>query len=368
MANFVQKVRLLQGLCNREKAFTGPFYAMIDLTRRCNLHCHGCKFHSPDAQATRDTSEITDFPYELVEDLLADLSGMGTRTLFLLADGEPLLYPRFFDVVGRAKHYRFHTTTTTNGTRIDRSMADGLVDSGIDSIHISLWASSPETYEQYYPGSGAQDFSRVLDGIKAVVAAKQKKRSRTPWVSLLNPTDKLNYRNVGRMFELARECGCDEIRFTPFKAHRGKYIRYALSEQEKDELRHLLLGLKGRIAAASMKDNIDGFLARNAFDRVRERMPCYACWFYSRIKVDGTVVPCGRSDVALGNLVTQRFADIWNGESYRRERRKLLAEHGRRYLDQVADCEACSYARDNMRVHRIIRRLRPFLRHYRNSD
>jgi len=46
MATFKQKVQLLRGLIHGEAAYTGPFFARVDITARCNLHCLGCLYHS----------------------------------------------------------------------------------------------------------------------------------------------------------------------------------------------------------------------------------------------------------------------------------------------------------------------------------
>jgi hypothetical protein len=52
MATFYQKTALLKGLLTGEVAKTGPFYVDIDLTRRCNLRCLGCPYHSPHINDT----------------------------------------------------------------------------------------------------------------------------------------------------------------------------------------------------------------------------------------------------------------------------------------------------------------------------
>ena len=49
MASLLQKYRIFQGICSVERAFTGPFYVTLDLTRRCNLNCLGCRFHSKES-------------------------------------------------------------------------------------------------------------------------------------------------------------------------------------------------------------------------------------------------------------------------------------------------------------------------------
>lgn len=363
MAGLLQKYRLLKGLCGDGRAYTGPFFATVDLTRRCNLRCLGCRFHAQEIGKPfpGDTS-IADFPFEWAEDLLGDLERLGTRTLLLLGDGEPFLYPHLFDFIRLGKRHRLHTTVTTNGTLMDDERIEQVINSGLDAIQVSLWSATPESYTRHYPGTDPSNFERVLRGLKALSSARAERRSRNPYLILLNPIDRFNFRDAETMADLARDTGCDALSFTPFRTHRGVLDRYALSPQEQEELRQRMIALKKRVEAWGMGHYIDRFLARSGFPEVRDNLPCYICWFHSRVKVDGTVLYCARSAMGLGNLGTQPFAEIWNGPTYRTERIKRLAARGCDCGDETADCQVCSFVRDNQRVHRIFKHLMPLLR------
>lgn len=366
MANLTQKLRLLKGLCVGGRAYNGPFFVTLDLTRRCNLHCLGCRFHSKEiGKPSPGDSEILDFPFEWVEKFIADVTGMGTRTLFLVSDGEPFLHPRIFDIIRLAKRYGLRTTITTNGTLFTEARVRQTIDSGLDSVHVSLWACSRESYAQQYPGTDSSYFDRVIGGLKAFSSVKAEKGVRTPHVTLLNPTNRLNYRDTDKMAVLAKETGCDAVSFIPFKTNRGELAHLALSEQEEAELRSRVSALRKQIKAWGMEHHIDRFLAREAFHKIRHELPCYICWFHSRIKVDGTVVSCGRSMLALGNLRTDSFTDIWNGEAYRKERLMRLGPEGCKHRDEVANCEVCGFVNDNRKIHRIVKHLLPFARRSR---
>ncbi len=96
MTTFRQKAKLLQGLLMGEVAHTGPFYATIDITCRCNIHCASCLFHSPQLNIPSDgNKEIKDIPYDLFKRLCNELKAMGTRQIILCSDGEPFLHPVF---------------------------------------------------------------------------------------------------------------------------------------------------------------------------------------------------------------------------------------------------------------------------------
>ncbi len=362
MANLQQKYRLFKGLCGGDRAHTGPFYVTLDLTRRCNLRCFGCRFHSKEVgKPSPGDQDITDFPLEWAEKLFADVTALGTRQLFLLGDGEPFLHPHIFEIIRLAKKYGLHTTTTTNGTLLNETQVRQVIDSGLDNIHVSLWACSSESYEQHYPGSDPANFHRVIDGLRALSSLKAEKGVSTPRVTLLNPTSRLNYRDVDKMVVLAKEAGCDEVSFIPFKTNRGKMDRYALSAADQAELRRRVIALKKQIKAQGLSHDIERFLARLEFPKISHKLPCYVCWFHSRIKVDGTVVSCGRSTVPLGSLQTDRFADIWNGAAYREERIQRLLTESYRHREEITDCEVCGFVRDNRKIHRLFRPMSPFL-------
>jgi MoaA/NifB/PqqE/SkfB family radical SAM enzyme len=207
-----------------------------------------------------------------------------------------------------------------------------------------------------------------VDGLRALSSKKTATGARTPYVVLLNPTNRLNYQDVDRMVDLAEETGCNAISFTPFKTTRGEMRHYALSEQEQAGLRNHLIGLKSEIEKRSLEHDIERFVARSRFHEIERRLPCYTCWFHSRIKVDGAVVACGRSELPLGNLKTQSFTEIWNGEAYRRERRKRLSADGYRYRNEIADCEVCGFVQNNRKIHRVFKYLSPLLPHRNESN
>lgn len=361
MASFLQKYRLFQGLCNGERAYTGPFYVTLDLTRRCNLSCLGCRFHSKESKesALKD-QDIMDFPFDWAERLFSEFRSLNTRMLFLMGDGEPFLYPRIFDVVHMAKKFGLHVTITTNGTLLDQVMAEHIVNSGLDAMHVSLWASSYEEYLKQYPGVDPVNFERVVNGMRILSSLKAKNQTKVPHIMLSNPVNRLNFQSLDKMIELAREAGADAIAFTPFKSNRGKLSHYGLTRCSQEDLCNRAPQLKRKIRQYSLGDNINRFILRYRFNDISDKLPCYIYWFHSRIKVDGTVLSCGRSELILGDLKKESFSDIWNGQAYRTLRNETLSSSGFKHRNEICDCEFCSFVQDNMSVHKIFKYLLPF--------
>ena len=248
MADLLQKYRLFKGLCTGERACTGPFYVTSDITRRCNLRCLGCRFHSTEANIPfLGDQDVKDFPFEWTEKLFSGFKELHTQTLFLMGDGEPFLHPRIFDIIRLAKKFGLHTTVTTNGTLVDDTAAKRIIDTGLDAMHVSLWASSYEGYAKQYPGTDPVNFQRVINGIRILSSRKAQKRSRTPYIVLTSPLNRFNYQSVDEMAALAKDAGCDAISFTPFKTNRGKLSHYTLSGEEQENLCNHMIRLKDRI-------------------------------------------------------------------------------------------------------------------------
>lgn len=114
MATFYQKINFLIGLITGDIARTGPFYVTVDLTRRCNLQCPDCQYHSPFLNKSSINDQRTmDISVHRFEKLCNGIKAMGTKSLILTGEGEPFLHPRMFDLISVAKSRGFNQKTFT---------------------------------------------------------------------------------------------------------------------------------------------------------------------------------------------------------------------------------------------------------------
>ena len=128
---------------------------------------------------------------------------MDTQALTLLGEGEPFLYPHLFDVIALAKEAGIHVVLFTNGTLLTTESALALIESGLDVLKVSLWASSPEEYERNYPGSNPDNFGKTIDGLTLLAHLKAETGSKSPTIVLHEPIDRHNFRSLDEMAELA---------------------------------------------------------------------------------------------------------------------------------------------------------------------
>src|SRR4030043_468838 len=201
MATLYQKIKLLEGLIKGDIAYSGPFYVTVDITRRCNLQCIGWRFHSPISNKSPfEDDTVLDIPFDLYKKLCDDLKTMGTNTIHLTGEGEPLLHPRIFDMISAAKGVGLHVILFTNGTLLDETRVQSLLDACPDTLRVSLWASSPEEYEKNCPG-------------------------------------------------------CDALPFSPLKCWWGSLGSVSLSQTEENQLFHSLIQMEEKLDSFSLKHN-----------------------------------------------------------------------------------------------------------------
>lgn len=363
MATLNQKIKLFRGLLTRSIACNAPFYVTVDITSRCNLQCLCCLFHSPALNVTSgDDQAIKDIPYSLFEMLCNDLKIMGTRQIIICGEGEPFLHPRLFDLISTAKNKGFQVTLFTNGTLLDELRVKSLIDSGLDILKVSLWASSPDEYEKNYPKDNPANFKKVIDSLKLLAYFKREKKNNLPFVDLCYPINLYNFQSVDTLIDLAYTIGCNSLSFSPFYSRRRKFDLFDLSSVGKKSLHPSLSLMKKRLDALSIHHNINQTLLRyKVGEAVWGKLPCYIGWLHATIKMDGTVFPCCRCSLTMGNINKNRINEIWNDTAYRTFRRKTLSRSGLASLDTYCDCGFCGYMLDNMRVHRLFRWFSPFV-------
>lgn len=370
MATIPQKVNLLRGLLTGDQAYTGPIYVTLDITRRCNLQCVGCIYHSPYSNSfLKGDSSFSDIPLHLTEQLCKDLKTLNTHTLIIQGEGEPFLHPDFLALVTGVKAAGFNTVLLTNGTLLGKDLIQAFIDMKLDLLKVSLWAASSERYQQNYPGTNPNNFQKVVDGMKLVARLKYERKSRFPSLVLHSPINRNNFRDINAMADLVLETGCNGLSFAPMYSANEILDSYLPLPEEEKWVRRALIQMKERLNSFSLSHNINETLLRYELgEDVWKKLPCYTPWYHARIRTDGTVLACGRCDLIMGDLHKNRFNEIWNGSAFRSFRRKTFKNIGLDSMREHCDCSFCCFVGDNDHVHRFFKWSLPFLRHSKKGE
>jgi MoaA/NifB/PqqE/SkfB family radical SAM enzyme len=334
-----------------------------DVTSRCNLHCLGCRSHSRYAPFPVARASEMDVSMSLFERLCDGLRRRRTAYLILSGEGEPLLNPRLFELVAMGKRAGCHVTLFTNGTLLNPANVASLLECGVDTVRVSLWASSQEEYERNYPDTPSGLFETVTGGLRRLSAASKASTGRRPRLLLHQPLNRYNLSGLSGFLELAASTGCDGVSFSPMRTWGGGPLeKYLIAAQDLPELRRSLVQARSWLEARGLGHNIPEVMARfDAGENVWGASPCYIAWLHARVRLDGTVQACLTCDHKLGNLNRQSLEEIWNGAGYRRLRR-LLSQRSPAALADACDCSYCCYLAPNSQVHRFYRWVAPLAR------
>ena len=135
-----------------------------NITRTCNLRCIHCY---SDSEAMAYPGELS---WEQMESVVEDVAAYGVPGL-LLSGGEPLVHPRFDDLLAKACGLGLKVTISTNGTRITPEKAVRFKELGVAYVGISLDGIG-ETHDHFRGKKGA--FDAAVQGFRHCHAAGQK--------------------------------------------------------------------------------------------------------------------------------------------------------------------------------------------------
>jgi len=128
-----------------------PISGTIELTDRCNYNCVHCYINQPAGSQEAKQSELSTTQ---VLDILDQISDAGCLFL-LLTGGEIFLRPDFKEIYLHAKRRGMLLSLFTNGAIITQELADMLALYPPQSIEITMYGATRDTYEAVtrVPGS-----------------------------------------------------------------------------------------------------------------------------------------------------------------------------------------------------------------------
>ena len=121
MTTFQQKVKLLQGLLMGEIAHTRPFYATVDVTCRCNIHCVCCLYHSSLLNIPSDGNKsYKRYSLRFIQKVVQCTKSDGYKSNNTQWRRRTFSSSMSFDLISVAKDAGFHVMLYTNGTYLTK--------------------------------------------------------------------------------------------------------------------------------------------------------------------------------------------------------------------------------------------------------
>ncbi len=146
-------------------------FLQVEPTTRCNYSCGFCAGrHLPQG----------DLDPELLGEVLERLEGV--EHVELQGEGEPMLHPRFFELLGRlrARFPAAQVSLITNGSLLTDDAVERLLDAGLRRLCISMESADAERFRRIRGGS----LDRVERGLQALMEARRRRSASAPSVGL----------------------------------------------------------------------------------------------------------------------------------------------------------------------------------------
>lgn len=304
------------------------FSVQWHITDKCNLKCKHCYGVSKNDELS--IARIENIISEISETLNIWNFAVPVIKSINFTGGEPLLYNHLFELIEYCNKEGFRIAILTNGTLINRSIASLIRKLSISYVQISI----DDINERH-------DFIRGIKNSfnKSVGGAKLLIDEGVP-VNLSCTISRLNVERIEELLNFALSIGVSTIRFPRLiPIGNGKQLYdYLLNSNELKNAYSKLINLQ-----SAYFDSINILLddplfalfesdLNHNFSSSKNSFCIGGCSIgYSGICImpDGTVYPCRKLPVPIGNIAKNNFRDIWNNSNVLNDIRDKVNFHGK---------------------------------------
>lgn len=282
------------------------FFVQLHLTEQCNLRCRHCyqQVRRPDDMSLSEISSVID---EISDMLKAweETHHIAFTSSFNVTGGEPFLRKDFFTILEELKFKGFDTFVLTNGTLIDRDKAGALATLGVKGVQVSM--EGPEKIHDSIRGPGS--FSSSIKGIRNLLEAG------IP-VTLNTTLSEMNAPCFMEVIDLASSLGVQRVGFSRLvpTGRGGDMINAMLSPKVLKDLYNTIFSSDARGLQIVTGDPVASQLNQPAVHNTGTPFPsggCAAGISGLTILPDGTVTPCRRLPIPIGNVKKDSLREIW---------------------------------------------------------
>ncbi len=282
------------------------FFIQLHLTERCNLKCKHC-YQTGRKVDEMSFSELKDVFNEISDTITAwkELFDIDYSLSFNITGGEPFLRDDLLSILAEIGYKGFDMYLLTNGILINKKRAKTLSYLGVKGVQVSI--EGPEKIHDSIRGKGS--FSRSMKGIKNLIDAGLK-------VTFNVTLSSLNADYFMDMIELSSNLGVQRIGFSRLVPYgRGAaMLKNALDPERVKELYEEIFSLDTGTLEIVTGDPV----ASQAFSingkKDKGNLPlggCAAGVSGLTIMPDGTLVPCRRLYIPVGNIRRDSFREVW---------------------------------------------------------
>lgn len=363
----------LKGIATKRYAYKGSDVVQVDLTDRCNSHCLICWIHSLNVKEDKNTN-FEDINFSIVKNFINDIAKSGTKEIIFSGGGEPFSYPKIWEVLEFTQKVGLTFRINTNFTLLNRKDINRLLSfNKLTSLTISILAGDAALYSRLH-NRDADSFYKVKNNLKFLNALK----SHGFYVKVCAIINNMNYLNLRNLLDLTATTGCNAIEFGVPDVIPGVTDSILLNKAQLASLKQDFIIITKAFKKKHRKIKImnkDIFLRRisncracyGEYDSFVDKVPCYAGWFFLRLRANGDFNSCLKSHrIPIGNVYRKDIFSVWNNSLQQEFREKSLRiSQNREYFRYIGNSNdgavGCKRMCDNIVVnehwHKIIKYL-----------
>ncbi|HLJ97669.1 MAG TPA: radical SAM protein [Gemmataceae bacterium] len=327
-------------------AVNSPTYVQIEPVGQCNLRCQMCPIQF--RQDGPPYGPPAFMKYEVFTRLVDQFVCL--QELHLQGLGEPMMHPRFSDMVSYAARKGIRVSTNSNLTLLNAQRAERCVTSGLDCIHVSIDGATPATYGRIRVRARLE---RVLRNVELLLGARARLGSQRPRLRMVTVAMRQNLHELPDLVRLAHDYQmeslfvqhlCHDFGESSLPAHYRPMREFVEAQTLLRDDAQRVDRYFGEARAVATELGMELRLPRT---RPRPHPPgtpgperCDWPWHGPYITYQGLAMPCCMiatpDRLNFGSMAEQGVEAIWNGSDYEAFRLRLASE------EPPEICTSCS--------------------------
>jgi MoaA/NifB/PqqE/SkfB family radical SAM enzyme len=324
--------RYFEAVDQREKQATAPPVCLyLEVTNRCNLLCETCP----------RTFEALEPPADMSWDLFTSIVDQvpDVARVVLHGVGEPMMVKALPRMIRYLKDRGVYVLFNTNGTLLSPKKHQGMIDTGLDELRVSLDAADAKTFLAV---RGKNFFDRIVRNVQSFTELQRNTGATLPRVSLWLTGLKETIEQLPAFVRLAASMGVrevylqrlvyDEAGYGLARAESSLFERLRADESRAIEDATALAHDLGIALDAS--GATEPGLSLKQQEATQPWSACRRPWSLMYFTAHGRALPCcmapfsarGYDSYTLGDATQQTLREIWNGAAYQDFRWALLSD------------------------------------------